>query len=325
LHAITITKPGGPEVLKWTEVPDPEPGEGEVLVQVAASGVNRADLMQRQGMYPPPPGAPEYPGLECSGTVAALGPGVTGWRAGDEVCALLGGGGYAERVAVPAGHLLPVPAGVGLTEAAALPEAACTVWSNVFDLARLGPGEALLVHGGASGIGTMAIQLARARGARVLCTAGSPEKLAACTRLGAERAISYRDEDFTEVAREVTGGRGVDVILDLMGASYLSRNLEALATGGRLAIIGLQGGARAQLDLGMLLIKRACVRATTLRARPAAEKSAIVAAVREHVWPLIEAGTVRAVIDRTIPMPEAARAHQALEDGSHIGKVVLVL
>ena len=325
MHAITIAEPGGPEVLKWTEVPDPKPGEGEVLVEVAASAVNRADLMQRRGMYPPPPGAPEYPGLECSGRIAALGPGVTGWRAGDEVCALLGGGGYAERVAVPAGQLLPVPAGVPLTEAAGLPEAACTVWSNVFQLARLADGETLLVHGGASGIGTMAIQLARARGARVLCTAGSAEKLSACTRLGAERAISYRDEDFATVVRDVTGGRGADVILDLMGASYLSRNINALATGGRLAIIGLQGGTRAELDLGMLLAKRASVHATTLRARPAAEKAAIVAAVREHVWPLIEAGTVRPVIDRAVPMPEAARAHQVLEDGAQIGKVLLVV
>jgi putative PIG3 family NAD(P)H quinone oxidoreductase len=325
LHAITITTPGGPEVLKWAEVPDPEPGEGEVLVEVAASAVNRADLMQRRGMYPPPPGAPEYPGLECSGRIAAVGPGVTGWRAGDEVCALLGGGGYAQRVAVPAGQLLPVPSPVPLTEAAALPEAACTVWSNVFQLARLAPGETLLVHGGASGIGTMAIQLARALGARVLCTAGSAKKLSACMRLGAERAISYRDEDFTTVVGDVTGGRGADVILDLMGASYLSRNIKTLATGGRLAIIGLQGGAHAELDLGTLLMKRASVHATTLRARPAAEKAEIVAAVREHVWPLIEAGTVRPVIDRSVPMAEAARAHQVLEDGAQIGKVLLVL
>jgi putative PIG3 family NAD(P)H quinone oxidoreductase len=290
---------------------------------VAASAVNRADLMQRLGMYPPPPGAPEYPGLECSGRIAALGAGVTDWKAGDEVCALLSGGGYAERVAVPAGQLLPVPAGVTLAEAAALPEVTCTVWSNVFQLARLAVGETLLVHGGASGIGTMAIQLARARGARVLCTAGSADKLAFCTRLGAERAISYRDEDFTEVVSEVTGGRGADVILDLMGASYLARNVQALAPGGRLAIIGLQGGTRAELDLGTLLRKRASVSATTLRARPAEEKAEIVAAVREHVWPLVEAGTVRPVIDRTVPMAEAAEAHRVLEDGVHIGKVVL--
>lgn len=325
MHAITITEPGGPEVLEWTGVPDPEPGAGEVLVEVAASGVNRADLMQRLGMYPPPPGAPEYPGLECSGRIAATGPGVTGWQPGDEVCALLSGGGYAQRVAVPAGQVLPVPAGISLTDAAGLPEVACTVWSNVFQLARLAPGETLLVHGGASGIGTMAIQLARAHGARVLCTAGSQQKLSACTRLGAERAISYRDEDFTEVVREVTGSRGADVILDLMGASYLPRNVEALAVGGRLAIIGLQGGGHAELDLFTLLRKRASVTATTLRARPAEEKAAIVAAVREHVWPLIETGKVRPVIDRQVPMPEAARAHHVLEEGTHIGKILLVL
>ena len=324
MHAITITEPGGPGVLKWTEVPDPEPGEGEVLVEVAASAVNRADLMQRRGMYPPPPGAPEYPGLECSGRVAALGPGVTGWQAGDEVCALLSGGGYAQRVAVPAGQLLPAPAGVPLAEAAGLPEVTCTVWSNVFQLARLAAGETLLVHGGASGVGTMAIQLARAHGARVLCTAGSAEKLAFCTRLGAERAISYREEDFTAVVRDVTGGAGADVILDLMGASYLDRNLGALATDGRLAIIGLQGGAKAELNLGAMLRKRAAVHVTSLRGRPAAQKAAIVAAVREHVWPLIEAGTVKPVIDRSVPMPDAAQAHQVLEDGVHIGKVLLV-
>lgn len=324
MHAITISAPGGPEVLNWAEVPDPKPGEGEVLVEVAASAVNRADLMQRRGMYPPPPGAPEYPGLECSGRIAALGPGVTGWTPGDEVCALLSGGGYAERVAVPAGQLLPVPAGVPLAEAAALPEVTCTVWSNVFQLARLAAGETLLVHGGASGVGTMAIQLARALGARVLCTAGTAEKLATCTRLGAERAISYRDEDFPAVVRDATGGRGADVILDLMGASYLSRNVEALAPDGRLAIIGMQGGSRGEMDLAALMRKRATVSVTTLRARPAEQKAAIVAAVREHVWPLVESGTVRPVIDRTVPMPEASLAHQVLEDGLQTGKVLLV-
>jgi putative PIG3 family NAD(P)H quinone oxidoreductase len=324
MHAITIAEPGGPDVLTWTEVPDPEPGGDEVVVDVAASAVNRADLMQRLGLYPPPPGAPEYPGMECSGRIAALGAGVTGWKPGDEVCALLSGGGYAERVAVTAGQVLPVPAGVPLTEAAALPEVACTVWSNVFQVARLAPGETLLVHGGASGVGTMAIQLGRAHGSRVLCTAGSAEKLAFCTRLGAERAISYRDEDFVAVVRDVTGGSGADVILDLMGAGYLARNVTTLATGGRLAVIGLQGGTRGELDLGALLRKRASVHATTLRARPAAEKAAIVAAVREHVWPLIEVGAVRPVIHQAVPMADAARAHQLLEDGAHIGKVLLL-
>jgi putative PIG3 family NAD(P)H quinone oxidoreductase len=324
MHAIVITEPGGPDVLAWAEVADPVPGPGEVLIEVAASAVNRADLMQRQGFYPPPPGSPPYPGLECSGTVAAPGPGVTAWSEGDQVCALLGGGGYAERVAVPAGQVLPVPRGVALTEAAALPEAACTVWSNVFGLARLAEGETFLVHGGAGGIGTFAVQLAHARGARVLCTAGSPEKMARCAQLGADRAISYSDEDFTEVVRDVTDGRGADVILDIMGASYLARNIEALATHGRLAVIGLQGGARAELDLGALLRKRASVHATTLRARPPAGKAAIVAEVREHVWPLIEAGAVIPVIDRVLPMADAAIAHKIVEAGTNIGKVLLV-
>jgi putative PIG3 family NAD(P)H quinone oxidoreductase len=323
MHAIVITAPGGADVLAWADVPDPVAGTGEVVIDVVASAVNRADILQRQGFYPPPPGAPPYPGLECSGTVASLGPGVTGWQVGDSACALLAGGGYAQRVAVPAGQLLPVPAGVGLAEAAALPEAACTVWSNVFQLAGLATGETLLVHGGASGIGTLAIQLARARGARVLCTAGTAAKLARCAQLGAERAINYRDEDFTEAVREFTGGRGVDVILDIMGASYLARNIEALAPGGRLAVIGLQGGTTGTLDLGALLRKRARVQAATLRARPAAEKAAIVAAVREHVWPLVEAGTVRPVIDRVLPMVRAAAAQRVVEAGHHVGKVLL--
>lgn len=324
MHAIVITEPGGPDVLTWAEVPDPVPGPGEVLVDIVASAVNRADLMQRRGLYPPPPGAPPYPGLECSGTVSALGPGVTGWREGDQVCALLAGGGYAEKVAVPAGQLLPLPEGVPVTEAAALPEVACTVWSNVFGLARLAEGETFLVHGGAGGIGTFAIQLCRARGARVLATAGSPEKLARCAELGAERAISYRDEDFTEVVSEVTGGKGADVILDVMGASYLARNITALAADGRLVVIGLQGGARAEIDLGKLLRKRASVHATTLRARPTGAKAAIVAEVREHVWPLIAAGTVTTVIDRVLPMSNAAAAHKVVEASAHIGKVLLV-
>lgn len=324
MHAIVITVPGEADVLEWADVPDPVAGPGEVVIDVAASAVNRADILQRQGFYPPPPGAPPYPGLECSGVITALGTGVTGWRIGDAVCALLSGGGYAERVAVPAGQLLPVPAGVGVAEAAALPEAACTVWSNVFQLARLAGGQTLLVHGGASGVGTLAIQLARARGARVACTAGSAEKLSRCEGLGAERAINYRDEDFTAAVREFTGGSGADVILDIMGASYLARNIESLAVGGRLAVIGLQGGTTAALDLGMLLRKRASVQASTLRARPTMEKAAIVAGVREHVWPHIEAGTVRPVIDRVLPMTEAAAAHRVIEAGVHVGKVLLV-
>ena len=326
MRAVTVREPGGPEVLTWSEVPDPEPGPGEVLLDVAATAVNRADVMQRQGHYPPPPGAPEWPGLECSGTVAALGDGVTGWSVGDEVCALLAGGGYAERVAVPAEQVLPVPAGVGLVEAAALPEVVCTVWSNVFDTARLAPGESLLVHGGASGIGTMAVELAARHGARVLVTAGSPEKLARCRELGAHVAISYRDEDFVERVREETDGRGVDVVLDNMAAAYLPRNVAALAVGGRLVVIGLQGGRRGELDLGALLAKRASVTATSLRGRPVRGpdgKAPIVAAVRERVWPAVEAGEVRPVVDRVLPLRDAAEAHRVVEAGEHVGKVLL--
>jgi putative PIG3 family NAD(P)H quinone oxidoreductase len=325
VQAITIRAPGGPDVLEWTEVPDPEPAPGEVLVDVAASAVNRADLMQRAGHYPPPPGTPPYPGLECAGRISVLGAGVTGWPVGTEVCALLSGGGYAERVAVPAGQLLPVPAGLSLPEAAALPEVACTVWSNVGQLAHLRDGETFLVHGGASGIGTHAIQVAKRLGARVLCTAGSAAKRERCRQLGADVAIDYREEDFVARAREETGGRGVDVILDNMGAAYLAPNIDALAPNGRLAIIGLQGGSRAELDLGRLMGKRGAVTATTLRARPAGEKAAIVAAVRERVWPWIADGSVRPVIDRMLPMAAAAEAHRAVEAGEHVGKVVLTL
>ncbi len=324
MHAIVITAPGGPDVLRWMEVPDPEPGPGEVLIDVAATAVNRADLLQRQGFYPPPRGAPPYPGLECSGRIAATGPGVTGWQAGDEVCALLSGGGYAQRVTVPAGQVLPVPAGLEVTDTAALPEAACTVWSNVFQVGGLAAGETVLVHGGASGVGTFALQLARARGALVLCTVGSAEKMARCEALGAHRAISYREEDFAAVVRDFTSGGGADVILDIMGASYLARNVECLASGGRLVVIGLQGGARAELDLRALLSKRASVHATTLRSRPLADKAAIVAEVREHVWPLVQAGKVRPVIDRVLAMKDAAAGHQVIEAGTHVGKVLLV-
>ena len=324
MHAVVITEPGEPEVLRWLEVPDPVPGPGEVVIDVAASGVNRADLMQRQGFYPPPPGAPPYPGLECSGRIRAVGDDITGWRPGDQVCALLSGGGYAEQVAAPGGQLLPLPADVGLTEAAAFPEATCTVYSNVFQLARLGRGEMLLVHGGASGIGTMAIQLGKAFGARVACTAGSPEKLARCRELGADVLIDYRNEDFVPAVRDATEGRGADVILDIMGASYTERNVAALATGGRLVVIGFQGGSRAQIDLGALAAKRASIHATTLRARPAREKAAIIAAVRDNVWPLIGAGKVAAVIDRELPMSQAALAHRAMAASEHVGKILLL-
>ena len=325
MKAIQITEPGGPEVLAWTDAPDPVPGVGEVLIEVAASAVNRADLLQRAGFYPPPAGASEIPGLECSGRIAALGDGVSDWNVGDEVCALLAGGGYAERVAVPAGQVLPVPKGVDLVTAAGLPEAVCTVWSNVFMGAALQPRETLLVHGGTGGIGTAAIQLAKALGARVVATAGSPEKVARCRDLGADAAINYRTEDFVDRVGEITAGHGADVILDNMGASYLSRNVEALAVNGRLVIIGFQGGVRGELDLGRLMAKRAAILSTGLRARPVAEKSAIVASVREHVWPLTESGTLTVVADQRFPMSEAAAAHRLVESSGHVGKVLLVV
>ncbi|MGV9311014.1 NAD(P)H-quinone oxidoreductase [Streptomyces sp. NPDC003691] len=323
MHAITIPEPGGPEALVWAEVPDPVPGPGELLVEVVASGVNRADVLQRQGFYDPPAGASPYPGLECAGRITGIGPGVSGWTLGDEVCALLAGGGYAEKVVVPAGQVLPVPKGVDLAVAAALPEVTATVWSNVFMVAHLRPGETVLVHGGASGIGTMAVQLAKAVGARVAVTAGSPEKLARCAELGADILIDYRQQDFVDELRRATNGDGADVILDIMGAKYLDRNVRALAVNGRLAVIGLQGGVKGELNLSTLLGKRAAITATSLRARPVEEKTAIVAAVREHVWPLIEGGRVRAVVDREFPLSEAAAAHEALESGTHVGKLLL--
>ncbi|MQY35889.1 Quinone oxidoreductase 1 [Streptomyces sp. RB17] len=324
MHAITIPEPGGPEALVWAEVPDPVPGEGEVLVEVVASAVNRADILQRQGFYNPPPGASPYPGLECSGRVAALGSGVSGWAVGDEVCALLAGGGYAEKVVVPAGQLLPVPEGVDLKQAAALPEVVCTVWSNVFMIAHLRPGETLLVHGGSSGIGTMAIQLAKAVGAKVAVTAGTKEKLERCAELGADILINYREQDFVAEIEQATGGAGADVILDNMGAKYLDRNVRALAVSGRLAIIGMQGGVKGELNIGTLLNKRAAISATSLRARPLSEKASIVAAVREHVWPLLAGGHVGPVVDREVPMAEAAEGHRVVEASGHVGKVLLV-
>ncbi|MEU9149055.1 NAD(P)H-quinone oxidoreductase [Streptomyces sp. NPDC048417] len=324
MYAITIPEPGGPEALVWDEVPDPVPGEGEVLVEVVASAVNRADILQRQGHYNPPPGASAYPGLECSGRIVELGPGVSGWSVGDEVCALLAGGGYAQKVAVPAGQLLPVPEGVDLKQAAALPEVACTVWSNVFMISHLRPGETLLVHGGSSGIGTMAIQLGKSVGAKVAVTAGTKEKLDFCAELGADILVNYRDQDFVAEVRQATDGAGADVILDNMGASYLDRNVRALAVNGRLAIIGMQGGVKGELNVGALLGKRAAISATSLRARPLTEKAAIVAAVREHVWPLITGGHVRPVVDRELPMADAAEAQRLVEASAHIGKVLLV-
>ena len=319
MRAITIAAPGGPEVLQLTEVPDPVVAEGEVLVEVVASAVNRADVLQRQGFYNPPPGASPYPGLECSGRIAALGAGVSGWTIGDEVCALLSGGGYAEKVSIPTGQLLPVPKGIDLVEAAALPEVTSTVWSNVFQTVHLRPGETLLVHGGSSGIGTMAIQLGKQIGATVAVTASSAEKLEACRALGADILINYRDQDFVEAL----GDHGADVILDVIGAKYLSRNIDALAVNGRLVIIGMQGGTKAELDIGKLMAKRAAVASTSLRARPLDEKAAIVAAVREHVWPLIGNGLVRPVVDRILPLADAAEAHRLMESSTHIGKILL--
>src|SRR4051812_28895548 len=325
MRAVTASGTGGPDVLSVTEVPDPEPGPGEVLLDVAAAGLNRADLLQRQGHYPPPPGASEVIGMECSGTVAALGPDTAGWQVGDRVCALLAGGGYASRVVVPVGQVMPVPQGVDLVTAAALPEVAATVWSNVFMTAGLHPGERFLVHGGAGGIGTFAIQLAHQLGATVFTTAGTPEKLADRAALGADVTVNYREEDFVAVLHERTGGAGVDVILDNMGAKYLGRNLEALATEGRLVVIGMQGGSKGELDLGLLMRKRAAVVATTLRSRPATEKATICAAVVEHVWPLVEAGLVRPVVHGTMPLEEVAAAHALMEQGDHTGKIVLTV
>ncbi|HOF64058.1 MAG TPA: NAD(P)H-quinone oxidoreductase [Dermatophilaceae bacterium] len=324
MRAVTIPTPGGPEALVLAEVPDPAPGPGEVLIDVVAAGINRADVMQRMGFYPPPPGAPAYPGLEVSGRIAAIGDGVSPWHPGDQVCALLAGGGYAEKVVVPASALLPVPAGVSLVNAAALPEVACTVWSNVFVIGALQPGQTLLVHGGSSGIGTMAIQLATAMGARVVVTAGTADKLAVCRDLGAEVGINYRKEDFVERILAVTDGRGADVILDNMGAKYLARNVSALAPDGRLVVIGLQGGTKAELDLGLLLRKRGTVYATSLRSRTEAEKAAIVSSVTTYVWPLIESGRIQPVIHARYPLAEVAEAHRVLESSTHIGKLLLL-
>jgi putative PIG3 family NAD(P)H quinone oxidoreductase len=323
VKAITLPQPGGPEALVLDDVPDPMPRPGEVVVEVVAAGVNRADVMQRQGHYDPPPGSSAYPGLEVSGRIVQLGDGVDGWSIGDEVCALLTGGGYAEKVAVPAGQLLPVPAGVSLVDAAALPEVTCTVWSNIFMTANIQPGEVLLVHGGGSGIGTMAVQLGREVGARVAVTAGSPEKLEICRELGASILVNYRTEDFEGVVREATEGHGADVILDTIGAKYLAANVGLLAVNGRLVVIGLQGGRSGEINLGAMLAKRCALVATTLRARPAAEKAAIVAAVREHVWPLIESGRIRPVVHGTYALGDAPDAHREMEASTHVGKLLL--
>ena len=327
MRAITIPEPGEADALVPAEVPTPSVGEGLALVDVVAAGVNRADVQQRKGLYPPPPGESELPGLEVSGRIRELGPGTegSGWSVGDEVCALLAGGGYAETVAVPVGQLLPVPDGIPVADAAALPEVACTVWSNLVMEAGLAEGETVLLHGGSSGIGTMAIQVAKALGARVAVTAGSAEKLEACRELGADVLVNYREQDFVEEVREATNGAGADVILDVVGAKYLPDNVRALAHDGRLVVIGLLGGRTGELDLGRLLTKRASVRATSLRSRPLSGKAEIVAQVREHVWPWIADGRVRPLIQSRYPLEQAADAHREMEASQHIGKILLTV
>ncbi|MET3961776.1 putative PIG3 family NAD(P)H quinone oxidoreductase [Marmoricola sp. OAE513] len=321
MFAVIAPEPGGPEALVLTDLPDPVAGPGEVVLDIVAASLNRADLLQRQGFYPPPPGASDVLGMECAGRVRSVGEGVTDWSVGDEACALLSAGGYAEQVAVPVGQLMRVPTGLTLTQAAALPEVAATVWSNVFMIANLQQDETFLVHGGAGGIGTFAIQLAKALGARVLTTAGTAEKQELCLSLGADRAINYHDEDYVQI---LTEAGGADVILDNMGAKYLDGNVRALATEGRLVIIGMQGGVKGELDISALLRKRGAVIATSLRARPSEEKSAICRGVEEYVWPLVEDGSIRAMVDATFPLAEVAEAHRLMDSGSHTGKIVLL-
>ncbi len=323
--AIEIREPGGPEVLVPVERPRPAPGPGEVLINVAAAGVNRPDVMQRRGQYAPPPGASDIPGLEVAGTIDAVGADVSDWQVGDRVCALVAGGGYAELCVAPAPQCLPVPAGMTFVSAAAPPETFFTVWTNVFERGRLTAGESVLIHGGSSGIGTTAIQLARAFGARVFATAGSAEKCAACERLGAELAINYRETDFVAAVRDRTGGRGVDVILDMVGGDYVARNIDALAVDGRLVQIALLGGAKAQINMVPILQRRLTITGSTLRPRSVAEKGAIARALRERVWPLLESGAVAPVIFQTFPLRDAAEAHRVMESSQHIGKLVLVV
>lgn len=325
MFAITVDAPGGPEQLKWREVADPEPGAHDVVIDVAATSVNRADILQRRGFYPPPPGAPETIGLECSGTVSAFGSEVNDFSLGDEVCALLAGGGYAEKVVVPAVQVMPKPAGIDLVTAGSIPEIACTVWSNLVMVAGLSAGETVLIHGGSGGIGSHAIQVAKAIGATVAVTAGSAEKLTFCADLGADIGVNYREADFVLAIDEATAGRGANVILDNMGAKYLARNVAALSSGGRLVVIGLQGGITGELNLGTLLAKRAAIHATSLRYRPLAEKQLICAEVVEHVWPMFAAGQVKPVIDRVLPIDEASSAHQRLESSEHLGKIILTV
>lgn len=323
MNAVEISEFGGPDVLKLTECMTPQPAHGEVLIKVAAAGVNRGDCVQRMGFYPAPPGASDLPGLEVSGTLAAIGPGVSLWKEGDEVCALMAGGGYAEYAVVHEGSVLPRPEGVSLVEAAALPETVMTVWTNVFEDGQLRPGETLLIHGGSSGIGTTAIQLASTLGVKVIATAGSADKCKACEDLGAVRAINYREEDFVEVVKEVTGGKGADVILDMVGGEYVARNIDAAARQGRIVNIAYMSGSRVEVDLLPLMLKRLTLRGSTLRARDVAEKARLTSEVRMHVWPLIEAGRIKAVVDDTYPLADASKAHERMESSGHVGKILL--
>ena len=325
MTAIEITAPGEPDVLKPVQRDTPKPGAGEILIRVAAAGVNRPDLLQRQGNYPPPPGASDIPGLEVAGHVAALGEDVSGWRVGDEVCALLAGGGYAEFAAAPAEQCLPVPAGLSMVEAAALPETIFTCWTNLVDGGLLKSGETVLIHGGSSGIGTTGIQLAKALGARVFTTAGSPEKCDACRSLGADLAINYKAEDFVRAVKTATGGRGVDVVLDMVGGDYVRRDIDAMAPGGRHVSIAVLGGPEATIPIFKIMQKRLILTGSTLRARPPADKGVIADSLRARVWPMVAAGAIRPVIYKTFPLDRAAEAHRALEAGDHIGKLVLTV
>ncbi len=321
--AIEIREPGPPDVLVPVERPVPSAAAGEVLIRVAAAGVNRPDVMQRLGRYPPPPGVTDIPGLEVAGTIAAIGDGVTGWHEGDAVCALVSGGGYAEYCVAPAPQCLPIPRGLDLVHAAAIPETAFTVWTNVFERGRLAAGESILVHGGTSGIGTTAIQLARARGARVFATAGSDDKCAACQSLGAEQAFNYRTQDFVTAVKNATDGRGVDVVLDMVAGDYVQRNIDALAMDGRLVMIGRQGGVKSEIDIMPILRRRLTLTGSTLRTRSVAEKGTLALAVREHVWPLIESGACRVIVHKIFRLDAAAEAHRVMESSQHIGKLVL--
>ena len=321
--AIEISTPGGPEVLVPTERPTPIAAAGEVLVKVAAAGVNRPDVLQRQGRYPPPPGVTDIPGLEVAGTIEAVGPGISSWHVGDRVCALVSGGGYAEYCVVPGPQCLALPRGMDFIHAAAIPETTFTVWTNVFERGKLTRGETILIHGGSSGIGTTAIQLAHACGARVFATAGNADKCQACEAIGAERAINYRETDFVAAVKELTNGRGVDVVLDMVAGDYVQRNIDALAMDGRLVMIGRQGGVKSEIDIMPILRKRLVLTGSTLRTRSIEEKGALANAVHQHVWPLFESGAVRVIVHQTFPLREAASAHRVMESSAHVGKLVL--